>query len=39
VVQTWMPPLAFLAVVCAGLVAVIYLPTHLLLRRVFRPSR
>ncbi|HEX4124036.1 MAG TPA: hypothetical protein VHY37_04855 [Tepidisphaeraceae bacterium] len=30
--QTWISPAAFLALLCAGLPLVVYLPTHLLLR-------
>ncbi len=33
--QTWMSPLAYLGVWMAGLVLLIYLPTHLLLKRFF----
>lgn len=33
--QTWMPPLAYLGVWLTGLVLLIYLPTHLLLKRFF----
>jgi hypothetical protein len=35
--QTWMPPLAWLALMVAGLPLVFFLPTHLLLRR-FAPA-
>lgn len=34
--QTWMHPLAWLGLLMAGLPLVIYLPTHLILKRVFR---
>lgn len=34
--QTWMPPGAFLALLCVVFVVGIYTPTHLVLRRVFR---
>lgn len=35
--QTWMPPLAWLALLMVGLPLLVYLPTHLALKRVFRP--
>lgn len=35
--QTWVPPLAWLALLMVGLPLVVYLPTHLLLKRLFRP--
>lgn len=35
--QTWMPPLAWLAFLMVGLPLLVYLPTHLVLKRVFRP--
>lgn len=34
--QTWMPPGVYLAVLMVGLPLCVYLPTHLVLRRVFR---
>lgn len=38
--QHWMPPLAFLALLMVGLPLLIYLPTHLLLKTLFRqPSQ
>jgi hypothetical protein len=33
--QTWMPPLVWLTVMLAGLPALVYVPTHLLLKRLF----
>jgi hypothetical protein len=36
--QTWMPPLAWLALLMAGLPLLVYLPTHWALKRVFRPA-
>lgn len=33
--QTWMPPLAWLATLLVGLPALLYCPTHLLLKRFF----
>jgi hypothetical protein len=35
--QTWMPPLAWLGLLMAGLPLAVYLPTHLVLKRAFRP--
>ncbi|MFO0800380.1 MAG: hypothetical protein U0804_23170 [Gemmataceae bacterium] len=35
--QTWVPPLAWLALLMAGLPLLVYLPTHLLLKWLFRP--
>jgi hypothetical protein len=35
--QAWMPPLAWLALLMVGLPLLVYLPTHLVLTRVFRP--
>lgn len=35
--QTWMPPLAWLAMLMVGLPLLVYLPTHLFLKLVFRP--
>jgi hypothetical protein len=35
--QTWMPPLAWFALLMVGLPLLVYLPTHLVLKRVFRP--
>lgn len=37
--QTWMPPLAWLALLIVGLPLLVYLPTHLLLKWVFGPPR
>lgn len=37
--QTWMPPLAWLGLLMAGLPLLVYLPTHLVLKRVFAPPR
>ena len=34
--QTLLPPLVYLPVAMAGLVAIVYLPSHLVLRRLFR---
>jgi hypothetical protein len=34
--QEWMPPLAWLALLMAGLPACVFLPTHLILRKVYR---
>jgi hypothetical protein len=36
--QEWMHPNAYFAMLLVGLPACIFLPTHLILRRVFRPS-
>jgi hypothetical protein len=36
--QKWLPPLIYLAVLMVGLPLGVFLPTHLLLRLVFRPS-
>ena len=36
--QTWMPPLAFLALLLVALPLCIFLPTHLALRKVCRPA-
>ncbi len=36
--QEWMPPLAYLALMLVGMPLAIFLPTHLILRAVFRPS-
>ena len=36
--QTWMRPLAYLGLLMVGLPICIFLPTHLVLRRVFRES-
>ncbi len=36
--QTWMPPLAYLGLLMVGLPICMFLPTHLVLRRVFRES-
>lgn len=36
--QEWMPPLAYLSLILFILPTCIYLPTHLLLDRVFRPT-
>jgi hypothetical protein len=36
--QTWMPPLAWLALLMVGMPAVIYVPTHLVLTRVIAPA-
>jgi hypothetical protein len=33
--QTWMPPLAWLATLMAGLPALLYFPTHLALKKWF----
>ena len=33
--QAWMPPLAWLAVMLTGLPALVYFPTHLLLKKLF----
>lgn len=33
--QTWMPPLAWLSMMMIGLPAAVYLPSHLVLRRIF----
>lgn len=35
--QTWMPPLAWLGLLMVGLPLLVYLPTHLVLKRLFRP--
>ena len=35
--QTWVPPLAWLGLLMAGLPLAVYLPTHLVLKRVFPP--
>lgn len=35
--QTWMPPLAWLVLLMVALPLVVYLPTHLVLKRVFAP--
>lgn len=37
--QTWMPPLAYLGLLMAGLPICMFLPTHLVLRGVFREER
>ena len=37
-VQTWMPPFLYLSLYAAALILCIYLPTHLLFRRLFPPS-
>jgi hypothetical protein len=36
--QTWMPPLAYFGLLMVGLPICVFLPTHLVLCRVFRPS-
>jgi hypothetical protein len=36
--QQWMSPLAFLALLMIGLPPVVFLPTHLILRRIFRAT-
>jgi hypothetical protein len=36
--QTWMPPMAYLALLLVGLPICVFLPTHLILRNVFRSS-
>jgi hypothetical protein len=36
--QQWMPPLAYLGLLMVGLPICMFLPTHLILRRVFRNS-
>ncbi len=36
--QEWMPPLAYLGVLMVGLPACVFLPTHVLLGLIFRPS-
>jgi hypothetical protein len=36
--QEWMPPLGYLGLMLVGLPVVIFLPTHLVLARLFRPS-
>jgi hypothetical protein len=36
--QTWMPPLAYLGLLMVGLPLCMFLPTHLVLRSVFRES-
>ena len=36
--QHWMPPLAYLGLLLVGLPLGVFLPTHLVLRGVFRPS-
>ena len=36
--QDWMPPLAYLGLLMVGLPMCVFLPTHLILRRVFRAS-
>ncbi|HYH65842.1 MAG TPA: hypothetical protein VD866_14180, partial [Urbifossiella sp.] len=36
--QTWMPPLAWFALLMVGLPLLVYLPTHRVLKRVFRPA-
>ncbi len=33
--QSWMPPLAWLAALMAGLPALLYFPTHLALKKCF----
>jgi len=35
--QTWMAPLAWFSLLMVGLPLLVYLPTHLVLKRVFRP--
>ena len=35
--QTWVPPLAWLGLLMAGLPLAVYLPTHLVLKRLFPP--
>jgi hypothetical protein len=35
--QDWMPPLAYLGLMMVGMPLCVYLPTHLILRKVFRP--
>lgn len=37
--QTWMPPLAWFALLMAGLPLAVFLPTHLLLKRIFAEER
>jgi hypothetical protein len=37
--QSWMPPLGYLALLMVVLPACIFLPTHLLLRTIFRSAR
>lgn len=36
--QSWMPPLAYLGLLLVGLPICVFLPTHLILRRVFRAA-
>jgi hypothetical protein len=36
--QQWMPPLVYLALLVVGLPTCVFLPTHLILRKVFRDS-
>lgn len=38
VAQTWMPELAWLSLLLVGLPTLIYLPTHLALKKFFRPA-
>lgn len=37
--QQWMPPLAYLGLMLVGLPIVIYWPTHVVLKKLFRPRR
>jgi hypothetical protein len=37
--QTWMPPLAYLGLLMVGLPTCVFLPTHLVLRGIFRVSQ
>jgi hypothetical protein len=37
--QTWMPPWAYFGLLMVGLPTCIFLPTHLVLGKVFRPSK
>lgn len=37
--QQWMPPLAYLGLMLVGLPVVIYWPTHVALKKLFRPRR
>jgi hypothetical protein len=36
--QTWMPPLAYLGLLIVGLPIGVFLPTHLILRKLFRTA-
>jgi hypothetical protein len=37
--QTWMPPAAWIALLCGVFIFVIYIPTHLVLCKLFAPRR